>query len=128
MLIRFIIGRTDPDSGRRQGLFQALGELRDSGRMLAHDHARLWSITDWFGENLRVPPRFSLSSAPHRKAQAICWFRDSARRHIARMWEVETILSDYGVDVLVIRTRKPGYVVYQDEHQVTAYPFADTQA
>jgi hypothetical protein len=128
MLIRFITEHTDPDSGRRQGLFHAVGTLRDSGRVLAHDHARLWAITDWFGENLRVPARFSLSSAPHRKAQAICWFRDGARRHIAKMWESEAILRDYGVNVLVIRTRRPGYVVYEDEHQVAAYPFADTRA
>ena len=128
MLIRFIIGRTDPDSGRRQGLFQALAELREPGRMLEHDHARLSAIGDWFDENLRVPTRFSRATGPLRKAQAICWFRDSARRHIAKMWEYESVLRDYGVDVLVIRTRKPGYIVYQDEHQVAAYPFAETRA
>jgi hypothetical protein len=36
------------------------------------------------------------------------------------------ILEAHGVVVERIRTQRPGYIVYEDEHQVAAYPFADT--
>jgi hypothetical protein len=36
------------------------------------------------------------------------------------------ILGEYGVPVDVLRTRRPGYVVYEDAFQVASHPFADT--
>ena len=32
-LVRFVIGKLDEDSRRRQGVFYAFGDLRDSGRL-----------------------------------------------------------------------------------------------
>jgi hypothetical protein len=63
---------------------------------------------------------------PHRKAQAISWFRDTATEQIGRMREYQAVLESYGYVVHMLRDRRPGYVLYQDEHQVVAYPFSDT--
>jgi hypothetical protein len=72
VFIRFVTGILDIRSGRRQGVFEAGGALRRSGRMSANDLERLDELRDWFVDNL------------------------------------------------------PGYIVYEDDHQVVAYPFADT--
>ena len=126
MLIRFIIDELDPDSGRRQGLFQAAKTLRQAGRLSAKDHDALDAIREWFNTHLERPERLSLSARPHAKKQALSWFRDSATLHIAKMRDYGDILKNYGLPVLMIRTDRPGYIVYEDEHQVCAYPFADT--
>ena len=39
-----------------------------------------------------------------------------------------SILETQGVVVEVIETQRPGYVVYEDEFQIVAEPFADTGA
>jgi hypothetical protein len=126
MLIRFVIRNLDPDSGRRQGLFQAGDDLLESGQMSEEDAERLQLLDAWFKSNLPVPTRFSLSSRPHAKAQALSWFRDSATEHISRMRGYHHLLDAYGISVAMLRTNRPGYIVYEDAHQVVAYPFADT--
>ncbi len=128
MFIRFVIASRDEDSGRRQGLFQAADQLRASGKMSDDDEQRLKDLQQWFRENLPVPSRFSLSPRPHRKAQAISWFRDTATKQIAHMRDFQAILESYGVSVEMLRERRPGYVVYEDEHQVVAYPFSETRS
>jgi hypothetical protein len=127
MFIRFVIGSRDEDSGRKQGLFQAGDELRASGRMSHSDEQLLDELQQWFRENLPVPSRFAVSSKPHRKAQAISWFRDTARTQIAQMREYQRLLEAYGFVVQMLRDKRPGYVVYEDEHQVVAYPFFETR-
>lgn len=127
MLIRFITERFDRRSGRRQGLFAAAIILRDSGTLSEVDDNALESLWDWFNKNLQKPDRLSLSSHPNAKAQALSWFKDTATLHIAKMREFAEILERYDVQVQLIKTDRPGYVVYEDEHQLCAYPFADTQ-
>ncbi len=127
MLIRFIIDKRDPDSGRRQGLFQAARSLRDSGQLSASDDDKLEALLAWFNEHLERPKRLAISPRPHSKSQALSWFKDSASDHIAKMREFSKILESYGAGVRMIKTDRPGYILYEDEYQVAAYPFADTE-
>jgi hypothetical protein len=127
MFIRFVIAGRDQDSGRRQGLVQAADELRASGRMSATDEQRLTEVEQWFRDTLPVPKRFAVSSRPHSKAQAISWFRDTAGEQIYRMRDFQAILEFYGIAVEMLRERRPGYIVYEDDHQVVAYPFSETR-
>ncbi len=126
MFIRFVIKRLDADSGRRQGLFQAAKELKASADLTASDRKHLEALSSWFNRHLEKPTRLSLSSRPHRKAQAISWFKGAATLHISKMRDFQTILERYGVAVETITTTRPGYIVYEDKFQVAAYPFADT--
>ena len=128
MFIRFVVSELDPDSGRRQGLFQAAERLSESGDLEPGDHDQLERLGAWFDENLKRPLRLAMSSRPHRKAQAISWFKDNARAHIAKMRELEEVLGRYGAAVQLIKTRRVGYVVYQDQFQIVACPFGDTPA
>jgi hypothetical protein len=95
--------------------------------MSKSDEQLLDELERWFQENLPVPERLALSSKPRRKAQAISWFRNTATEHIARMREFQTLLETYGILVNMLRDRRPGYVVYEDEYQVVAHPFAETR-
>ena len=126
MLMRFVIRSLDSRSGRRQGLFQAAGDLRDSGQLVAADAHELELVRDWFDRHLETPSQLSISKRPHGKAQAISWFKPSAHDHIDHMRMMQRILESYGIAVEIIKTDRPGYVVYEDEFQVAAYPFADT--
>lgn len=126
MFIRFVVNNRDAQSGRRQGLFYAAYELERAGTASPHDVEALARIHDWFAKNLCEPTRASISTRPHAKAQALSWFRETATEHVSRMREIQSILSAYGVATETLRTRRPGYVVYEDDHQVVAQPFADT--
>ena len=126
VFIRFVIDDRDRGSGRRQGLFCAAGILQVSPALAPGAHDRLESIFAWFGANLKRPERLAMSRRPHRKPQALSWFRDTATTHLAKMREFQDVLEGCGQQVHVIWTRRVGYVVYQDEFQVAACPFRDT--
>ena len=126
MYIRFVVNDRDPDSGRRQGLFQKLWELRDTGVLSWHDIDSHRLLNRWFGEHLEAPASLARSSRPHAKEVAISWYKDSSNEHIARMYEMAGILDRYGVQTEVLTTERPGYVVYEDENQIVAEPYADT--
>ena len=126
MFIRFVIGALDEDSGRHQGLFQAGEALMASGRMGSEDLEYLEGLYAWFKTHLPVPNRFSISSKPHAKALALSWFRDTAVEQIEQIREYQRILENYGLSVTMLRTKRPGYIVFQDTFQIVAHPFADT--
>jgi hypothetical protein len=127
MFVRFIISKNDSQSGRRQGLFQAAKALRESGALSAVDYEYLEDIRDWFNEHLEKPTRLAVSPRANSKAQAISWFKDTALEHIAKMREFQEVLERHDVAVEMIREKRVGYVLYEDEFQVAAYPFNDTQ-
>ena len=84
------------------------------------------NLRKWFKEHLEKPKSFSRSRKPRATRVALSWFKDTAKLHIAKMYEFAAILEAHGVHVEVIRTTRPGYVVYEDEHQITAEPFSET--
>ncbi|PYV36444.1 MAG: hypothetical protein DMG06_30680 [Acidobacteria bacterium] len=126
MYIRFVISDRDEDSGRRQGLFQAAAALRDAGVLDIYEEEQMDVLRKWFKEHLEKPKSFSRSRKPRATRVALSWFKDTAKLHIAKMYEFAAILEAHGVHVEVIRTTRPGYVVYEDEHQITAEPFSET--
>jgi hypothetical protein len=126
MFVRFVIQKNDADSGRRQGLFQALAHLEDAKVLLVHEQALYDEIYEWFRTNLRNPKRFARSSKPHAKNVALSWFKDEATEHIARMRCMAEILERHGLEVEMLRTNRPGYVVYEDRFQVVAEPVSET--
>jgi hypothetical protein len=124
--LRFVVHCRDEDSGRRQGLFQALGAIYDS-RKLSDGHRQEYErIRTWFGEHLERPDRFARSSKTHAKKVALSWFKHTAVEHIAGMRAMAQILEAHGVVVDEIRTDRPGYIVYDDEYQIAAEPFNET--
>jgi len=41
--------------------------------------------------------------------------------------EMTWILHEHGVNVHMVKAQRVGYVVYEDDHQVVAEPFADVR-
>ncbi|WP_459849691.1 hypothetical protein [Dongia sp. agr-C8] len=116
----------DPDSGVRQGLYHAVARLRESPDISPADCDLLDEVNEWFNKNLEKPTQLSISRRPHGKAQAISWFKASAVAHIQRMHQFASVLKSYDIAVEMITSRRPGYIVYEDEFQIAAYPFKDT--
>jgi hypothetical protein len=126
MFVRFVIHKNDGESGRRQGLFQALAELSEDGLLLGFEQKQHDEVYEWFRQNLKKPRSFTRSTKPHAKKVALSWFKDSATEHIAKMHHLVQILASHGTLVDIIQTERPGYVVYEDQFQVAAEPFKDT--
>ena len=126
MYVRFVITAIDPDSTKRQGLFQALGDLHDSRSLLEFEDAVYLEIRDWFRCNLNRPDRLAKSNRPHAKNVALSWFKDTALEHIKKMREMANILEAHGYSVEMIKSERPGFIVYEDAYQVAAEPFRST--
>lgn len=127
MYIRFVVHRLNSQSGRREGVFQALFSMRSAGDLTEAEEARLKDLFRWFGDHLLEPDRLARSRNTRAKQVAICWFKESAAEHIRRMRELVAMLEAHGVAVEVLTTDRPGYVVYEDDHQIAAKPFRDTR-
>jgi len=129
MYLRFVVPTIDDDSERMRGVFQAVGDLRGRGLFYPHEEEELDYLRWWFNQYLEKPTRFTTAKPPHyrRKWRAICWFKDSARSHIWQIWGIVAILEDHGIPVRMLKEERVGYVVYEDDYQVAAEPFADTR-
>jgi hypothetical protein len=124
--VRFVTPRIDESSCRRQGVFHAVGDLVDTGELPPHDLEELIRLRRWFNTYLAVPNRFSRSWRRNAAHKTLSWFKSDAREHVRRMRLFCRILDEHGVWTEMITSAKPGYVVFEDRHQVAAVPFAET--
>lgn len=127
MYIRFVIDQLDCDSGERQGLFQTIAELQEKSILYKYEEDVVKDIRRWFSKHLDKPDSFTLSSKPHATNKAISWFKPTAKEHIEKMRQLAAIIESHGVHVHVISTDRPGYIVYEDEYQITAEPYSETK-
>lgn len=117
--IRFAVGRDDEDSHVGQGVFQAAARALEWQQIAGRDADELRQTKAWFDENLDKPNAFGRN----KLRLGICWFKAGATEHISRIWEMVRILERNGIHVEMIKTAKPGYVIYEDEWQLVAEPF-----
>lgn len=118
MYLRFVIPRPDPYSGHPQGVIHAASALDDAGRLDSWESEWFARELAWLNEHLPVPG--PLRDWEHRRA--ICWFRPTARKPIAVVRSIVTMLRDSAVPVRMLRSRDPGIVIYEDDFQVVAKP------
>jgi len=129
MFVRFVIREIDPVCGVREGVFGIAYELQKACETPEWQAQELKRLLVWFGANLEAPIRFNRTKSKgyyHRNGMAISWFKPEAAEHISKIHEMIAILEDHGYAVEMIKTPNPGYVVYEDDHQVTAIPFSST--
>lgn len=126
MYIRFVVDIQDERSGRRKGVFAALGVFKKNSDVSKEDYKRYRELAEWFNENLDMPKKFNRSSKPHATPKAISWFKDSASDYISKTREVASLLEKYGINVTMIKTNRPGYIVYESDNQIIAEPYSDT--
>jgi hypothetical protein len=75
---------------------------------------------------LEQPTRFTAAKPPYNRKQprTISWFKDSAHEHISPVREHLAILAQHGIAVRMLKTDQVGDIVYEDEYQIVAEPFA----
>ena len=129
MFIRFVTERRNPVDGAREGFLQAAYlVVRDAGTPSV-DLALVGSLLDWFADNLEEPDRLNRSRSKKgsdRPLRGISWFKPTAVEHISKAFDLISVLKEQGYQISMLRTERPGFVVYEDKFQVVAEPFADT--
>lgn len=127
MYLRFVVIDIHQDSERALGVFHAAGKLRDEEKLDTHEEEQYDSIVQWFSDHLKKPTRFTASKPPfyRKKNKAISWFKDTAHEHLTRVRELVVILEHHGISVRMVKARRVGYIVYEDEFQIVAQPFSD---
>ena len=128
MLVRFVTQMPNPLTGDRLGVFQAAYRLRRSDDLPDYVEAQISDSLIWFSQHLEVPARFNRTKSKafrDRNTRGLCWLKPGASAHLSRLRELSAILMAEGLHVEMIRTANPGYVIYEDQHQVVAEPFRD---
>jgi hypothetical protein len=126
--LRFVVGHDDPKIGTRAGLFDVAYTLQHQPTTPTYQSANLEALLAWFKSNLMVPSRFSRSASKgawRRRAKGVCWFKPTAREHIAKMYELAAIIEDLGHYTDVVKCARPGFIVYEDEFQIVTELFTD---
>jgi hypothetical protein len=125
-LIRFVTRNRHPPYGHRTGVFKAAYALWRRQTLKAAEQDELRALLDWFEAHLATPARLTRSQYPRAQKTAVSWMRATAHDHMTRLRRLAAIVEAAGLQVTELRTRRAGYVVYQDEQQVVALPFSDT--
>jgi hypothetical protein len=126
--IRFVIGKQNKNTEQEEGLFRSAYALQRSIEISATDKKNLDDLIGWFEKNLKSPDRLNRSKSKgyrRRTTKGVSWFKPEAVEHIDRMRSIAAVLEAYDHLTSQISTEKPGYVVYEDNHQIVAEPFRD---
>jgi hypothetical protein len=125
MYIRFCGGEIHAASQVAAGLFNAASDLRLSDGLADHDFEAITGLKCWFDEHLASP--YDYLHRAKRYERAVCWFKSTAHEHLARAWELVTILERNDVLIWTIKSHRVGYVHYEDKIQVFARPYDDVR-
>ncbi len=129
MYLRFVLQKTNNESGVREGLFQTAYALVSSDDLSPDDRAELTDLLAWFKSNLKTPERFNRSTSKgyyRRATRGIAWLKPTATEQLDNMRALAALIGRYGHFSEMIKTERPGYVVYEDGAQIIAEPFQDT--
>jgi hypothetical protein len=122
MYLRFITEFRDEYDEIKTGVFQAMGYLCRTDIMYDFDKRRLMELRDLFNLQLERPTRFSKSLKKNAPKVSLSWYKSTATQHLTKMYEVKELMAPYGIFVTVIKRENPGYIVYEDEYQVSTLP------
>jgi hypothetical protein len=128
MYLRFTTQFTNPYGEMQTGIFMALKYLREDYLLTNNeDVKKLKELTVWFSENLKKPDRLSTGTSKHNANVSLSWFKDTANDHLKKMQDFIKIAEHYDIVIERIISKNPGYVVYEDEYQVSAVPFRNNR-
>jgi len=128
VFIRFVSQTNVQMMSFREGFFVPAYQMREDPDVDAFTKEQLEEILAWFRENLPIPDRFSRKQADldEDDTYGLSWFKDTAKEHLARSYELISLMEIYGHTIETIRTDRVGFVVYEDDFQIVAEPFRDT--
>jgi len=122
MYLRFVTIWLDDDSHMPAGIFTAAYLLDGDDELPDYARAMLVEILAWFDRHLVAPHTFSRSPRAYGRNIGLCWFKDTARQHVERAFELMALLEDNNIFIEVVTADRPGFVVYEDDHQIVAEP------
>jgi hypothetical protein len=95
VFIRFFSGEINESSRIATGLFQAAYDLWESDWLPKYELDALDELDKWFSAHMKAP--FDYLPEHPRYEHSVCWFKSTAREHLARAWELVTVLERNGV-------------------------------
>lgn len=124
MFLRFTTHILDEKTGLMKGVFSILNDLYDSNELQDYEQKTIKEVVNWFNKNLPVPDKFSKKrNSYHSTKRGIAWFKDTALEIIENMYELKSLLEQHNFEILVIKTERVGYIIYEDDFQIIAEPF-----
>jgi hypothetical protein len=124
MYLRFTTQFINPYDELETGIFLALRYLRDDHSLTKDDDVnKLKGLSAWFNRNPEKPTRFSNGTNKYNASVSLSWFKDSAKEHIKKIQDFVEIAEKYDIIIDRIASKNPGYIVFEDEHQISAVPF-----
>ena len=123
MFIRFITEYKNEFGQIETGVFQAMDYLLRSEQTFDFDKILLKELRNWFNTHLERPEKFTKSKSNNAPAVALSWYKSSASDHLSRMYDLKAVLDRYDIVVDVVKREKPGYILYEDDFQVTTLPY-----
>jgi hypothetical protein len=91
-------------------------ELKKKYLLQPHQEDLIEEIFTFFNAHLPCPPY----SKKKWSINAISWFKDSAHVFISKMRELQAILEQNDLNIRVLKTDKPGMILYEDNFQIVA--------
>ncbi len=126
MYLRFIALEIDNRTELAKGLFTIAYELAKSKTLQEYELAELKEILKWFETNIPIPTKFSRKkNVSHRETKGISWIKATDTETVSKLYALKVIVERHGFLLEVIKTDRPGYIVYEDKHQVVAEPFKE---
>ena len=123
MYFRFIAADPDREPNRPEGVFAAAYDVLDRGVAPEYLRREIRFTLDWFVRELPIPPRFARRRRPHAPDTGLCWFRTTSVDCVRQVRHLAFLVEECGIPVREVRTTSPGYVIYEDDHQIVAEPF-----
>ncbi len=112
--LRFSVPDVHADSGSRSGVFAAAYDVLREPGLDRGLHDGLRHVMTWFEENLRPKD-------PGRAA-AIFFFKSDSAACMRHIWDLVGLLKAAGLQPQMVKLRRPGLIVFEDDDQVAAVP------
>jgi hypothetical protein len=129
MYIRFVRQKIVHGTGARSGVLSAAYDLRAQNYLDEFTLVALDKSLDWFQDNLCVPERLNRSKSKgyyRRNTTGLSWFKPTAKDHLAKAFKLMAVLRENGYEIETLKTFNVGYIIFEDDYQIIAEPFADT--
>ena len=129
MYVRFVRQRRIEGMRARAGIFNAAYELKRKPELDDQTYQTLTDMLNWFEYNLYLPLRFNRTKSKaylYKNTKGLSWFKPSATDALNRARQMRSLLKKHGYKIEELQTERVGYVVYEDDYQIVAEPFADT--
>lgn len=124
MYLRFVIAEIDSRSQSLKGIFTVGYDLLRDRELEIYEEEEIKTLLAYFQKMLPIPTKFSRKKKkPDEDTRGISWIKSENTELVTKLYELKNIVERHGYFVETIKSKTPGYVVYEDEFQVVAEPF-----